>query len=272
MKNPTLEMRSICSDSSLYAQNSIHLNLSPTNSKTSEKRSLFDDSKSKVEQRQRSHIHNSCVEQENNSIKSLSGLPSIVEQSLSRYVAINNLANQQNRKSHPINVDQPIDLSSKKCKTDPETSTRLLIEPATNPNTFSPQKNLIKQNRITEQIVQNLSKFEPNMDMINKNLDKTLDGHQLYRNVRQEEFTHLAPGVQTPNHIHNVVVMNNFKNPTETNSKNQTNSFKSQTSNTILPINNHNGSEKTSIYFEEKAICPICMKQFNKQEHLRLHM
>lgn len=173
--------------------------------------------------------------------------------------------------SQPADQEQPIDLSAKK--------PTFLVEPTLSNR---PKAN---DHLLEESINSSISKSTPQIVKQSINFDKQkvydnimpplnhnsiIKGHQLYQNVRSEEFAHLAPGVHTPHSLpRNVQNMLNNRNDERLNISSLSNPSSSSSS-TLTPtktvINN-----KTFPEILGKSTCPTCMKQFSKPEQLSLH-
>ncbi|OTF80395.1 hypothetical protein BLA29_007370, partial [Euroglyphus maynei] len=215
-------------------------------------------------------------------------LPSIVEQSLNRYVANNNIAESSQQTSSSLQQIEPIDLSSKKSQSNndnnnfgtPEKPKRssptfLSTSPSKSLNQQSPQRQQSTAKLVAEQMRQSFSPLsqmmiEPSSNIIH-NHNNTTNAHQLYQNVRREEFAHLTPGIQSPHSLPRVIMMNHHHNGIEANNNhNKSSSSPKQSSPPSI------GKSPTK-YFDGvgvgggKPTCPTCMKKFNKPEQLRLH-
>lgn len=188
------------------------------------------------------------MEQLNSFVKSKASISSTPTQKI-----ISELADQE----------QPIDLSAKKSTLSniPKTDNHLLEESNNSPiSKLSPK--IVEQSLTFDK-----QKIYENMPSLNHN--SIIKGHQLYQNVRSEEFAHLAPGVHTPHSLpRNIQNMLHNKNEERSNIS----SFSSQTSlpaTSITPVKTINN--KTFPEIMGKSTCPTCMKQFSKPEQLSLH-
>lgn len=182
------------------------------------------------------------------------------------------------------NDDQPMDLSkNSKTRTPPpppppqpqptviEVNRATVLSPGsmqTSPSKYR-YHHLIEQHNLTEQIARSfspLSDFQP----IPKSPSQALrNGHELYKNLRSEEFCHLTPGIHTPHRLpKNLRTFFGNRTPDPSTTATITSMSK------YAPIQSSAVAGKSTQYInsEGKVTCPTCMKQFQKQAQLRLHL
>lgn len=111
---------------------------------------------------------------------------------------------------------------------------------------------LIEQHHLTEQIARS---FSHDISFLSKEPSQ-LHRNELYKNLRSEEFCHLAPGVHTPHRL-----PKNFQD------------FIGNHHNTpSAPTQSFHKSTSGYLSSEGKSTCPTCMKQFSKPSQLKLHL
>nr|XP_027195267.1 uncharacterized protein LOC113789876 [Dermatophagoides pteronyssinus] len=240
-------------------------------------------------------------------------LPSIVEQSLNRYVANNNQesSQQQFQTSSSLQVE-PIDLSSKKTPLSNSGNTQqqsqsnndnnfgtpeklkrsspafLSSNISTLPSSSSPTAKSLKQSspqrqQSTAKFVEHIRQsFSPLSHMMIETSSygnhHTTNGHQLYQNIRRDEFAHLTSGIHSPHSLPRIIMMNH--NGGETNNDKSSSPAGCSQQQSSPPLINTNNSGMVTIGksptkridgVDDKPTCPTCMKQFSKPEQLRLH-
>ncbi|KAH7643457.1 hypothetical protein HUG17_10148 [Dermatophagoides farinae] len=200
-------------------------------------------------------------------------LPPIVEQSLNRYVVANNIAESSH--STP-QQDEPIDLSSKKSSSNIGASS--LNQPQSNNdiNRATPEKptKISSTTKLADHVRQSfspLSQMEPSSNVVH-HIDTTNGGgHQLYQNVRREEFAHLTPGIQSPHSLPRVIMIaSNKTSSTGGGGGSQQQQCSPALTNSAMMMKTM-AKSPTNYVDGGKPTCPTCMKQFTKPEQLRLH-